>query len=290
VRLAVLHALPQFGESVAAPLLLGALDGQRPATRIAAAEGLGRLASGRMPLGLPKVTARLVVMLSDRNNDVVLAAVRALGMTRDSAAAEPLTRLIRKPRSIPEASVLRALARIGDPALGAVEALLRDDRPELRTAGISILDLIGSGRAVTRLADALPDWECGTRVAAALDHWRWKPQDDAQLVHFLIARRDNFGLFEKTAIAGPVLKSDLESGDRQQVENAAITSVALGVTEAVPRLIGILGQEGSELLASAYVNSGLDTLARAGRDWAARNGYVLVKSGDTTGVRWAGWR
>ncbi len=290
VRVAVLHALPQFGESIAAPLLLGALDGQRSATRIAAAQGLGRLAPMGRPLGLPRVTARLVSLLSDKNNDVVLAAVRALGSIRDSVAAEPLTRLIRKPRSIPEASVIRALARIGDPALGAVEGLLRDDRPELRTAGISILDLIGSSRAVNRLADALPDWECGTRAAAALDHWRWRPQDDAQLVHYLIARRDNFGLFEKTAIAGPVLKSDLESGDRQRVENAAITSVALGVTEAVPRLIGILGQEGSELLASAYVNSGLDTLARAGRDWAARNGYVLVKGGDTTGVRWAGWR
>jgi HEAT repeat protein len=322
VRVAVLHALPAFGESIAAPLLLGALDGQRPATRIAAAQGLGRLAHRRMPLGLPKVTARLVSLLSDRNSDVALAAVRALGMTRDSAAAEPLTRFIRKlgtaPREnanpkpevlspnpdlelsvsslglpskgVPEVSVIRALARIGDPALRAVETLLQDDRPELREAGISVLDLIGSSRAVSRLADALPDWECGTRAAEALDHWHWKPQNDAQLIHYLIARRDNYGLFVKTALAGPVLKSDLESGDRRQVENAAITSVALGVTEVVPRLIEVLGQQGSEILASAYVNSGLDTLARAGRDWAAHHGYVLIKGDDTTGVRWAGWR
>jgi hypothetical protein len=290
VRLAVLHALPQFGESLAAPLLLGALDGQRPATKIAAAQGLGRLARTGRPLGRPKVTARLVSLLGDKNNDVVLAAVRALGMVRDSASAEPLTRLIRKPGNIPEASVIRALARIGDPALGAVEGLLRDVRPELRKVGISVLDLVGSSRAVNRLADALPDWECGAMAAEALDHWRWKPQNDTQLVHYLIARRDNFGLFEKTAIAGPVLKSDLESRDRRQVENAAITSVALGTTDAVPRLIEVLGQQGSELLASAYVNSGLDTLARAGRDWAAHHGYILVKGGDTTGVHWAGWR
>jgi HEAT repeat protein len=290
VRVAVLHALPAFGASVAAPLLLGALDGQRPATRIAAAQGLGRLAPGRRPLGRPQVTARLTNLLSDRNNDVALAAVRALGMTRDSAGAQPLTRLIRKPRGIPEASVVRALARIGDPALGAVEALLQDDRPELRKAGISILALIGSSRAVNRLADALPDWECGTGAAEALDHRRWKPRSGAQLIHYLIARRDNYGLFVKTALAGPVLKSDLESGDRRQVENAAITSVALGVTEAVPRLLEVLGQQGSEILASAYVNSGLDTLARAGRNWAEHHGYVLVKGGDTTGVRWAGWR
>lgn len=322
VRVAVLHALPAFGESIAAPLLLGALDGQRPATRIAAAQGLGRLAQGRRPLGLPKVTARLVSLLSDKNNDVALAAVRALGSIRDSAGAEPLTRLILKPRTapsananpkpevqnpnpdlefgasisgfpsrgIPEATIIRALAHIGDPALGAVEGLLQDDRPELRAAGISVLDRIGSNRAINRLADALPDWECGTSAAAALDHRRWKPQNDTQLIHYLIARRDNYGLFMKSAVAGPVLKSDFESGAPRQVENAAITSVALGTTEAVPRLLEVLVEQGSEILASAYVNSGLDTLVQAGRDWAAHHGYVLVKGGDTTGVRWAGWR
>jgi len=290
VRVAVLHALPQFGEFAAAPLLLGALDGQRPATRIAAAQGLGRLAGRRTPLGRPGVTARLVSMLNDKNNDVVLAAVRALGMIRDPAAAEPLARLVRRPRTISQASVIRALARIGEPGLGAIEDLLRDDRPELRTAGIAACELIRSDQAVNRLADALPDWECGTRAAEALDHRRWKPGDDAQLVHYLIARRDNFGLFEQATIAGPVLRNDLESGNRLQVENAAITLVALGTTEAVPKLIEVLRQYGNELLASAYVNSGLDTLVRAGQDWAAHHGYVLIRGGDTTGVRWAGWR
>jgi HEAT repeat protein len=283
VRVAVIHALPAFGESLTAPLLLQSLGGQRPVTRVAAAQGLGRLRSH-------KGTARLVGLLSDRNSDVVTAAARALGQIRDSAAAEPLAGLIRKPGTVPEAIIIRALAHVGNPALPAANGLLLDNRPKLRAAGIAVLARIGTSQAVSRLADALPDWECGPMAAEALDRLRWKPQSDDQAVHYLIAKRDNFGLFEKTAIVGHVLRADLDSDNRQAIENAAITLVALGTTEVVPRLIEVLGQEGSELLASTFVNSGLDTLARAGRDWAARHGYVMVRGGDSTGARWAGWK
>jgi HEAT repeat protein len=283
VRQAVLRALPAFGESLAVPLLLQSLGGQRPLTRIAAAQALGWLRTRR-------ATARLTGLLSDTSRAVAAAAMNALGQIQDSAAARPLVQSIRKSKNAPVRAALNALVRIGLPALPAVLELLRENRPGLRDAGIEILERIRSDTTLSLLVGALPDWQSGPRAAAALEHRRWRPIADVATVHYLVARRDNFGLFEQGAAASRVLRADLDTGDRQVAENAAIALIGLGVSEAVPRLIEVLGQEGTDLMAAAYINSGLDTLASIGRGWAARHGYLVLSSRDSAGVTWASWR
>jgi len=293
VRQAVILALPAFGESVAAPLLLQSLGGQRPATRIAAAQALGRLATRR-------ATVRLLGLLNDTSRAVAAAAMNALGRIQDSSAARPLVRSIRKSKTAPARAALNALVRIGLPALPAVLELLRDSRPDLRDAAIEILERIRVDTTLSLLAAALPDWESGPRAAVALEHRRWQPTTDEQVVHYLVARRDNFGLFERGAAASRVLRDDLDSGDRRVAENAAIALIGLGVSEAVPRLIEVLGQAGTDLMASAYVNSELDTLVSAGHRWAARHGYLVLSGRDSVTassplrggarVTWASWR
>ena len=290
IRQAVIQALSAFGESLAVPLLLPSLSGQRSATRIAAAQALGRLKTRR-------ATARLVGLLNDTSRAVASAAMDALGQIQDSSAARPLVRSIRKEmystksgRSTLTRAALNALVRIGPPAVPATLELLRDNESDLRAAAIEVLERIRTDTTLSLLVSALPDWEGGPRVAAALERRRWQPRTDEETVRYQVARRDNYGLFEQGAAASQILRADLDSRDQRVTENAAIALIGLGVSGVVPRLIEVMGQGGTDLMAAACVNSGLDTLVSVGRGWAARHGYVVLGGRDSTGVVWGSWR
>ncbi|PVZ14576.1 HEAT repeat domain-containing protein [Actinomycetospora cinnamomea] len=138
---------------------------RRPTVRARAAHLLG-------VVGGPGATARLVVLLADRDPDVRAVAARALGRLRDPLAAQPLVRCLTGPgRALPHHVVMPALARVGPPARSALVASADHPDPAVRARVAEALGLIGAVDAAPRLVRTLqedPSAEVRLRAARAL--------------------------------------------------------------------------------------------------------------------------
>ena len=142
--------------------LLASLSDRNADVRVAAARALGRL----------RVTAaglQLVGRVNDEALEVRLAAMRALGDIRERSAAPALTEQFEfYDRGIAGRQALDALARIGDPrSIPVFEACRGSDRPDRRVAAYEGLARSGAAKAAARLEAELAA-ERDERVRLAL--------------------------------------------------------------------------------------------------------------------------
>ncbi|MQS15449.1 HEAT repeat domain-containing protein [Streptomyces kaniharaensis] len=110
-------------------------------------------------------------LLTDRDVEVRLVAVRALGRVGDLTVIPALLACLHGPRSVPPAAVVRALTGFGPGAQDLTAAGLSDPVPLVRAVAIEVLGATGAVQWTPRIATALvddPHPEVQIRAARAL--------------------------------------------------------------------------------------------------------------------------
>lgn len=159
VRVRAAAALGKLGERKAVPALARALGSPDSALREAAATALGRL-------GGPRACAALRARLGDDTDTVVAKVAAALGAQRDARAVGPLVALVGPSwNDYAEPHVLRALQRIGRPAVAAVRRAVLTQRYE-RARFIPLLARLDPRGAPAVLAPLVGEEDAGTVDAA----------------------------------------------------------------------------------------------------------------------------
>ena len=116
--------------------------------RARAAEVLGNL-------GRRDAVPLLCAGLADRNPDVRLVAVRALGRIGDAAAAQPLLATLARPEPAPVHLVAYALVQLDGGADAALLAALAHPAPQVRATALDALRLRGTIGAEARAVEVL---------------------------------------------------------------------------------------------------------------------------------------
>ena len=157
VRQAVVEALSSLKTEEAAKYLIFALTDEDPHIRASAALSLGPMEARNLD--------PLVLLLSDPDDSVKVAAVRAIGMTGERSEVGHLIHMLANRNGFVVTTAIESLAKLGgDEAGGAVASMLGSDDPEIRRTAIRSLSCFsGFEKAVLSfLRD--PDW--ATRIAA----------------------------------------------------------------------------------------------------------------------------
>jgi len=223
-------------------------------------------------------------------------AARGLGEIGDAKAVEPLIRILESDSNDDpgindiRTETVKALAKIGEPSIEPLIQLLEDEDYRVRIRAMDALGMMEDERTIPVLIQALPhwyaDWGAGKSIAGALDNMGWKPNSTEEEVHYLVAKRDKYGLKKKWAETKQVLLNDVESDNREVVKNAVYAFIAIGNEEIIPDLIAILDNRGNVIMAETYLNSGNKKLDDAARDWARRNGYKITSGYGASDVNW----
>ncbi len=157
VRQAVVEALSSLKTEEAAKYLVFALTDENPHIRASAALSLGSM-EGRRP-------DPLILLLSDPDDSVKVAAVRAIGMTGDRSAVGHLVNMLVNQNGFVVTTAIESLARLGGEEAGnAIANMLGTNDPEIRRTAIRSLSCFSGfeERVLSFLHD--PDW--ATRIAA----------------------------------------------------------------------------------------------------------------------------
>ncbi len=156
-RDALVRALDARGTIVAAERRVGKMGG---VGRASAAELLGRCA-------LPRSQGPLLELLTDRSAEVRRVGVRALGRLGDASTVEPLLAVVDAERSVPAATVIEALVRVGAVGIPALRSALRSESAPQRAVAAETLGLQRAVEAVPDLVVNLDDEDPEVRVRAA---------------------------------------------------------------------------------------------------------------------------
>jgi HEAT repeat protein len=184
-----------------------------PVRRGRAAEVLGNL---RRRDAVPALCERL----TDRDPDVRLAAVRALGRIGDAAAAGPLLATLATPDPAPVQLVAYALVQLAAGADGPLLAGLDHPDPQMRATILDTLRLRGTTGAEARVVEVLrgdPSAEVRRRAAAML------------------------GRVGGRASLDPLVAAAAGDADREVRAAAAHALGDLGTPAAVPALRDLVG-------------------------------------------------
>ena len=131
-------ALGKIKDPRAVPALLDALEDRDRALRGEAAFALGEI-------GDPAAIDGLVKALTDPKIGTEREASTALGKLRNSGATEVMLRHFREAQNPAErASLLRALAQMGEPAVDVMIAMLKDDDVEIRRTALQQLSALST--------------------------------------------------------------------------------------------------------------------------------------------------
>ena len=223
------------------------------------------------------------------------AAIRALGKIGDERAVEPLIEIL-KAKSIEnngfnhidydQDEAIDALAKMGKPSVKPLIELLEDKDPWIRRRATKSLGKIEDKRAIPELVPALANWEAGKTITLTLYYMGWKANCTEERIHNWVARRYKRRLKENWEDTKQVLLDDVGSGNPAAVKNAVYAFIALGNEEIIPDLITVLNNNGNEIMAETYLNSGNKELSDAARDWARRNGYKITSGYGASDVNW----
>jgi len=205
-------ALGKIGDERAIDPLIQALKDKHYVRR-EAARALG-------VIGGERVVGPLIQALRHEDGTVRMYAASALGKIRDERAIDPLIqalkdnindrydrknfseplRIIGKPAIGPLIEALKdeddrflreTLGKMGELALEPLIRALKDEDWRVREGVAEALGETGDERALIPLVQILEDMDSSVRytVAFALDKLGWKPSNDKEKVHYLIARK-----------------------------------------------------------------------------------------------------
>ena len=234
VRVEALYTLGVIGRGPLAgdegAMLVKALDHYDPMIRAAAARVIGRL-------GAEKAGEALIVALNDSNAQVRVAAMRALGDTREVSAVKPLTEQFQyHGKGAGAWSALDALARIADPSsIELFKAQLTSKDPNMRRAAAEGLGRTAEKSEIEALVTMASNDESEmVRAASAFALQKFGENYLSRLVDFMdsdkMAPQIQAYLFELgTAVATPLLPRLLEPDE--------------GIRRHVAEVLGGIGDE-----------------------------------------------
>jgi HEAT repeat protein len=159
IRRRAIDALGKIGDPQAVEALIAALKDKDNAVRQGAALVLGQIRDDRAALPL-------IATLKDIHYPVRKEAAQALGELGDSRAVEPLILLLGDVDWVCQAAV-KALVKIGKPAVEALITALQDNHDAIRWNAAQVLGLSGDTSAAAPLMMALKDSSPHVRKAAA---------------------------------------------------------------------------------------------------------------------------
>jgi len=233
VRLQAVGALVGIGKPGVEPLIQTLKD-KDPSVR-------GEAVLILKEIGDVRAVATLTEALKDEDKDVRLAATLALGKIGDARAVEPLVRALKDACSIVQMGAADALADIGDAR--AVEALFHflwsvslsspiEKDKEVREKVAQALGKIGEA-AVKSLTQALrgEDREARWRAAWTLDKIGWKPRDDTERAHYLVAHAAALGKKEWDELARlgePAVEALVHALEDEHLSVCSAAAEALG--------------------------------------------------------------
>jgi HEAT repeat protein len=215
VRKAAVERLAQIRGGRAAELLIAALKDEHVQVREQAVIGLGIRRDERL-------AAPLIAALTDRDWQVREQAAIALGRIYDEHAVESLLKALRDSEWAVRKQAARSLGTAGQER--AVELLinaLQDQHEQVREAAAKSLGIIGDRRALDHLNQALQDADEQVRKKAA----------------------EALGLLKQSGGDSSMSMNALRSSNATERALAACALGRLGAVEAIPALIGLLGDD-----------------------------------------------
>ncbi len=200
-----------------------------------------------------------MVLLQDKDPDVVLQAVLILDHVRDPRGLEPLRPLLHHPDLNVVQAVLTALGHLGDGrTISDIVPFLQAD-PWLQMAAVQALGDLRSPKAIPHLQSLLPDLMLGSFAAEAIAriggaqafdvlaaHWL-QFQDDLEAETYLgLMAHVLQGLSGRPPLSDDLaasLKAHMESPSASVRSNAANCAAALGPSDLDEEALVILGKE-----------------------------------------------
>jgi hypothetical protein len=134
----------------------------------------------------------------------------------------------------------------------------------------------------------LTDRKVNALAARWLEELDWQPSNEAEWVHYMVARRDTESLTtpENWPRVKRVLLADAWSGRKERVELAVWAFTGIGDDSVLPDLLQVIRTRGTYTIALAYLNSRRAVLRKAARAWARANGYKVITLRGTPGATW----
>ncbi|MFB0560775.1 MAG: HEAT repeat domain-containing protein [Candidatus Lokiarchaeia archaeon] len=246
VRTVAAEALGGMGDSRVVPDLIQALKDEEAWVRMSAASQLGRL-------GDKRALQPLLGALIDKDRRVRSLAASALGKIADESVVNPLIQMLEE--DVNQAGAAYVLGEIGDsravyPLINTISTLT-DEKWGVRATIAKALGKIGNKKAVEPLIPLLTNEESHfiekERTAWALDELGWKPKNDAEKLHYFVAKEKWEEVVKIGAAAVKPLIKILKmwgSGTPNYVrEEAAWTLGEIGETRAVEPLTRLMEDE-----------------------------------------------
>ncbi len=192
-------------------------------------------------LELKQAVPQLCRLLTDRNSEVRVVAVRALGRIGDPAAAWRLIASLDQAEPVPSLLATHTLLQLGPDAEVTLSAALDHPQARVRAVCLDALGLLGAAGSVARVARVLrDDAVLDVRVAAAV----------------------NLGKLGVRAALDPLVGA-LNPARPAPLRAAAARALGeLGAPSAVPALVALLGDE--EYRVAHEAGHALRRLGRAG--------------------------
>ncbi|MDD2764709.1 MAG: HEAT repeat domain-containing protein [Opitutaceae bacterium] len=270
-------ALGLLGDRRAVDPLIEAFQNADPMVKRPAAEALGLL-------GDAKATDVLTGSLKDEDADLRQVCAQALGKLQYHPA-QPEDNIV----YLIALQSWDEVAKMGAPALEPLGACLSDGSLEVQRGAIAALGEIGDKRAIEPLSGALPDWDLNAELVPVLEQLGWKPASETEKVYAWIGRKDAEHLKAHWEITRRVLLDDVGSSIHRRLKNAVYSFLAIGEPKILDDLVQILDNQDDKDIAETYLNCGNEKLAQAARDWASRNGYMIIPISGSTHTSWGSW-
>jgi HEAT repeat protein len=308
VRIGAAKALGQIKAACAVEPLIAALKDKDKYVRIEAVRALGQSKDAR-------VVEPLIAALKDEAPYVRQSVVWVLREIKDARAVEPLIAALKDENSYVRGDAATALeqmkwqpkddrektvwfiatrnwnelVKLGTVAVEPLIAALKDKDKYVRQGAVEALGQIKDARAVEPLVLKLTDWELKESAWNAIKQISWQPRTDAERIHAWVASQKTTELNSQWTLTCAVLLKDVESGNREIIEYALYTFIALGKKEIIPSLVETLNIKGDKTMAEAYLNCGCTELKDAAVKWATQHGYQIQTGSGNSPIRWGQW-
>jgi len=324
VRKKAVEALGRIKDARSIEPLTSALkNDEAPDVRSSAASALGEIKS-------PEVVEPLIRALRDGDKIVRMMAARALGVTGDVRAFEPLLNsALRDGIGAVRGSAAEAVMNLGPSAIDLWIARLKDKDARLRSMAVQALEQSRDPRAVQPLIDLLKDDDLSIRPTAALalgrigDKRAVKPliasledkksgarataavalgwiKDERACPPLFAALKDEeksvrwsaaWALSEiGGAVAGRGLAAALKRKNLDAITAAYPYYIRTGMKDSEEMLIQALDERGDKGMADDFAHCGNSLLEEAGRKWITEHGYSMEPAPGRGSLRWKGGR
>jgi HEAT repeat protein len=238
----IICALGRCGDVSAVDPLLRILKNEDKSIelRASAARSLGNI-------GGKKIIPELLEVITSEEEELVEAAIYALGECNDASVVEPLIKILKdNERSNLHHSVAESLSKLKEKsAVLPLITLAKKKEAKARLLAIEILGNIGDKESTSALVPLLKDENDKVReeVATTLDKLNWTPKDDTEKVYYFIAKQqwDKCVKFGKVAVK-PLIK--ILKDENTYIREAAAKALGeIGAIEAAKPLIETLNDE-----------------------------------------------